>query len=50
MAVMNLLTLSTEDTQKFYELYLASCENTKTRPSMSDFCLWFEEEYGDASV
>ena len=31
--------------ENLWEDYLADCERTKTRPTMSDFQIWVEEHY-----
>lgn len=36
------------DNENFWDLYVAECDRTKTRPTISDFVLWLEEKgYND---
>lgn len=42
---MELITLSAQDIAYFYDLYLSECDQTNTHPTLSDFSLWFDENY-----
>jgi hypothetical protein len=44
---MNLMNLDKDEVARLYELYMLDCEQTNTRPDLSDFSMWVDEQYGD---
>lgn len=45
MINMNMNELTSDEIARLYELYMLECEQTNTRPDLSDFALWWSENY-----